>query len=454
MAKRILGPGVFIEEIVNPALVGSASPAALNVAIVAAGPLTFTVANAQITRGATANTADTIVDASGNSVSASDIVSITSVQDIPDVPKYAAGTDYLLTGNTIDWSPAGVEPEPGAIYFVTFVKNKGAEFFTPIRYNNMNDVRSNYGSELEGGVLNQISASAKMIFDNGADSVIINQAAAASNSALLASLDQLKSEDVQVIVMPGATDTAVQNALKFHVEEQSSLTQKRERIGFTAPNGLTNTIGTISTQSEGLNSERMVNIAPPGIDVTFKDALSNVDQTIRVSSIYAGAAIAGRLGNSNISSAEPLTRKALLGIVGLDSSKYLESEMDALAGSGTLVLFNKDNAIRPRHQLTTDVSNVDKRELSVVIVKDRIRVFVREALDATFIGTQITGGTSNTIKQTIESLLDSQVGNLIVGKRNVTAIQNSTDPTAIDVSFEIAPIRPLNYINISFTLFV
>lgn len=59
-----------------------------------------------VTRGAVAHGRDALPD--------------TSVLNIVSISGYTAGTSYLLTGNTVDWAPAGPEPAAGATYSVTY----------------------------------------------------------------------------------------------------------------------------------------------------------------------------------------------------------------------------------------------------------------------------------------------------------------------------------------------
>ena len=59
-----------------------------------------------ITRGAVAHGRDALPDSS--------ILSIVSIDG------FTAGTSYVLTGNTVDWAPAGPEPSAGSTYSVTY----------------------------------------------------------------------------------------------------------------------------------------------------------------------------------------------------------------------------------------------------------------------------------------------------------------------------------------------
>lgn len=63
-----------------------------------------------MTHGAYGGAADSLPDAT-----VADVVEVKQGSTV-----YAAGSDYLLTGAAIDWSPSGAEPAPGSSYQVTY----------------------------------------------------------------------------------------------------------------------------------------------------------------------------------------------------------------------------------------------------------------------------------------------------------------------------------------------
>ncbi len=73
------------------------------------------VASVEIIRGAVSNTADSIPGYSS-------IYSITKISDTDGGgADYTPSTDYILTGDTVDWSPGGSEPSGGSSYWVDFI---------------------------------------------------------------------------------------------------------------------------------------------------------------------------------------------------------------------------------------------------------------------------------------------------------------------------------------------
>lgn len=452
MATRIKIPGVFIQEIPNPSLT-RAQEGVLTAAIVGAAKSTFVVNSVEVVR--TAGT-DTITGTTTAPIVAGDVASIISISDYIGVPKYVETTDFTIADNVITWV-SGNKPTLGATYYVSLNQNKSSAYYEPILFTNIEDVRANYGYELEDGVLSEITAAAKLMFDSGAARVMVVQSATAGESDVEAALDKLQKEDVQVILIPGITLTAgLQTYLKTHVDNMSSVSLKKERIGFIAPLAAGASTTVISAQSASMADERIINIAPSQVNVTFKDNVTKEDVQMLLSSAYAGASLAGRLVNPNVRIATPLTRKVVTGVDDLNSTKYLQTEIETMAGSGTCVLYT-DSAgnVKVNQGLTTDVSNANTSEISVVMIKDELRRVLRDSLEGSFIGTEMnTTTTPQLVASAVVSILETQKGRLLSAYRNVSARINLTDPTAVDVSMEVAVIRPLNYINISFTVYI
>lgn len=317
----------------------------------------------------------------------------------------------------------------------------------------MDEVRAVHGYELDNGTLCPISAAANLILNSGAQRLVIVQATDGSNTSQKEALDKLKLEDVQIIVMPGITDTALQTYLKSHVVDMSSTEEARERIGFIAPNGLSDSVDTIITQSGSIGEQRIINIAPPRITATFKDNTTDIDTSLTLSSIYAGASLAGTLANPNRRLALPLTRKQVNNVDTLGGIKYNRTQKETLAGNGTLVMYLDGNVVKVNQGLTTDPSNYNTREISVVMIKDEIRRELRQVCDP-YVGTEFGDTSVDDVKAAIVTALQAMNGTLITGNpgyQNLVVKKNATNPEAIDVSVSVAVIRPLNYINIKFT---
>lgn len=87
-----------------------------------------------ITRGSVANSADALPDTS--------IVSIVSV--VQGGTTFTQGTDYILTNDSVDWSPNGAEPESGTTYTVTYKYKKVLNYGTDYDLYTTVDAWGNY----------------------------------------------------------------------------------------------------------------------------------------------------------------------------------------------------------------------------------------------------------------------------------------------------------------------
>lgn len=451
MAYR--SPGVRIEDLPNQAL--AAQPGGVRIpAVVGTGATTTLVPNVPLTKG-TADGTDTIVNPLNTTV-----LEVTAISDVPGLSQYKQGTDFTIINNNIVWAPAGSEPSTGATYYVSYTKAKpSSSYNTPDLWFSLKDVRDAFGPELKNGIVNPITNAAAMAFRNGAASVMIVQATTGSNTDLQTAIDALQLSDIDVIVAPQATNSTLQNYLKTHVITQSAPSIKHERMAVMAPtlDGLSPSISEQTGRADGMADRRIVLVSPPAVILTLKDSATNQDTDVLVSSGYAAAGFAGLMTNANFDPAEPLTRKSVSGLKTLSNFNYLPSQMDVLAARGITVLESINDAIRVRHALTTGTGNINDLTVSVVLIIDNIRKDVRSALEREFIGTKILASTPSAVATKIKALLDTKVNDKIIvdyDEGSIAVTQDLTDPRTLKVSFAVAPVYPLEFIDVVFSLFV
>ena len=78
---------------------------------------------------------------------------------------------------------------------------------------------------------------------------------------------------------------------------------------------------------------------------------------------------------------------------------------------------------------------------------------MRIVLESIYIGQKILSGTTSQVKSTVQAVLGNLVtSEIVTAFKNVQASINISDPTQIDVAFEISPVFPLNFILITFSL--
>lgn len=442
-------PGVNITIIDNPG--NALLPAGLRIpCIVATGLTTKLVPNVAVTRDS--GQTDTVP----STTSSSQVSNITAVGDFPDLKQYTENVDWRQVGNTILWISGAQAPTAGATYFLTYRTPKAStDYNNGTIYTSIQDVRTDFGDELINGVLTPVTAAAKLCFDNGAAVVMIIQPSTGSQSDLQTAIDAAKLDDIDVLVVPQACNTTLDNYVKAHVLTQSSPSVRHERVWFRSSDGMSDAVTTVQAAALGSIHERVTVMAPPAFVTTFKDAITTQDQDILLPAGYLAAAYAGIVANPNNDAATPLTRKSFVNVKSLSTFNYTETDKNNLGGSGVTVIEENRGAFRVRHALTTDTTNVNRLTQSVVFIKDNVRKELRELLDASFIGAKIDLSLPSRMSATIDAFLrQKQRDEIIKSFRNIQVVQDTVDPRTVRVTFDIAPIYPAEFIDVVISLFV
>lgn len=443
-------PGVYVRIIDNP---GTALlPPGLRIpCIVATGLNTKPVKNIPVTRGTGGGgTADTI---SGTSA-ASEVFSISAVGDFPDLKQYKENTDWRQVGNTVLWISGGQAPSASSIYYVSYKTPKAtADYNTGALYTSINDVRNDFGDELISGIITPITIAAKLCFDNGAPAVMLIQPSTGSQSDIQTAIDAAKIEDVDLMVVPQACNTTLNNYMKNHVLTQSSPSVRHERVWFRSADGLSDATTTIQAYATGMAHERVTVLAPPAFVSTFRDSITTADQDMILPSSYLAAAYAGIVANPSNDAATPLLRQSFVGVKNLSTFNYTQVDKDNLGANGVTVIDNYKGTFRVRDALTSDITNVNTLTQSVVFIKDNVRKELRTLLDSAYIGSKIDDSLASRVSASIEAFLRQKVADTIIKAfRNIKVSQDSTDPRTLNVTFDIAPIYPATYIDITISL--
>jgi hypothetical protein len=455
MTQAYKGPGVFVKETPFPQPVSIAGSARI-VGIVGKGSTNYLIENVEVVRGT--GTTDAIP-----STVSGDNITVVGIGDIPGYNNYIKDTDFTVSDNNIDWSLSGEEPTAAASYYVSYRKLKGASFYEPTLYYSIDDVRTNYGPELDNGIINEIPLAASIAFDSGASQVICVQQVDDTVTEQKAAIDKLETEEVTVLLAPGMTSTTLQSYILSHVNKMNSYTERKERVFLTSGLNLDDTIAEIKARAAAFNNQLVTVCAPATCEVTLKDGTLGTESTIDVSGAYAMASLAGVMADPAYDEAEPLTRKVLTDIVSLSNVKYKESEMNDLASNGVLVLTNDSGIIRVRHAVTTSTANVNEIELSVVSIKMDTKKQIRTTL-APYIGIKYIGAETNSlIAAAVKSFCEQKVAAQVYspdqngadpGYRNITVKQSTTDPRVALIHFEFRPVYTLTWEEVTFSLYV
>jgi len=383
-----------------------------------------------------------------------------------------AAADYKVDGNKIIWlhpdqevaeDADPVAPVRGASYYVTLKIKKDSSYYEVKVFDDLDSVTAYYGPECyqEDGEwkLNEITAAARLMFTNGANVMYICEVVpgvdaetgkpTVSAANVQTAVKKLSDYEIQTIVcIP--QNAAIQSMLAKQVVIDSATENGKERVAWVA--ALDDAPDAVVAQSKAFKEQRIVNVAPAGVTLLVEDENGDSHEFPGVSSIYAAAALAGMTTNNNRTVAEPLTRENPAGIYGL-SREYIRSEIEKMSAAGTTVLVTRNAAVTVNQAVTTDNTNQNNRELSVVLIKDEVMKTIRYNLDKEFIGHFYDRNkTPTAIKTAIMLMLDEMTGSLVqdYDESNIVVTPDAKDTTRVNVKMAFAVLRPLNYIYISF----
>lgn len=432
-------PGVYSRYVPTPGTVilgaGARIPAVVGVA-----PTYYTVTDEQVVRGSYPYGSQ--IDSLENTA-----ILISSIGDVAGVSGYVEGTDFQLTAGGVEWITGGDSPTAGDTYFVTYRYAKPTSAYAAQIFSNMSDVSNEYGNPIYG---NTLSLGIKIAFENGARFVIGVQVTANTSAAFQVAIDKLRYQvggSMPTAIVALNTASVIHTYLYNHVRTMSSTTNRGERttvIGMDVGTSIAN----IRAKATAFDYGRLI----LAYDEATRD-VQNADGTYTertLDSTYLACAIVGMMSKFDIQ--EPLTRKVVIGFKAL-TRQFLETEKDQMAGDGVLLFESRAGVITVRHQLTTNNNTPEEAEISIIQIRDYVIKNVRAALDGIYIGTPLTNRTKTDVVTTVDAVLSRIAEEGAINSwGEITAVQNSTDPRQIDVTFSIDPAYPVNVILITFTI--
>lgn len=346
-------------------------------------------------------------------------------------------------------------------------------YFQPQRFIDYSSLTSVYGAPLTtdssgaSQISSPLSLGARVAFENGASRVMCiavtgtddaSWAAAYEKAYAMIATDQ--SVNLVVPIFPEGVGDDVTSLsgllidLRAHVRAAYASGYGRMALA-GAPAGYNETSAPIGPVASAVSDKRVV-LAYPTKAQMYN---SSTAQTITVGGTYLAAAMAGFLANNPVQ--QGLTQQTLNTLTSLSldvQQKMTKSFMDGLAEDGVAVVMSSRNGrLKVRHGLSTDMTSMVTREISVTRAGDTLMVDLQEALDsAGLIGSPITADTTSNVKSLLVGILEQEVSNQVIrAYANVAVSQRVApggDPSIIDCSFSYQPALPLNYIQVSFSL--
>jgi hypothetical protein len=177
------------------------------------------------------------------------------------------------------------------------------------------------------------------------------------------------------------------------------------------------------------------------------------NQTLALGHQYLAAALAGRLSALPVQKA--LTREIVRSFSGIAGTPLSNALKNQYAAAGVMIVeVNRAGSLVVRHGVTTDPTNINTRELSVVRSRDALITLVQGGTETSgLIGQPIDVHTSLAVKSVVMGLLEyAKSSGTILDYLDLKVRQRSLDPSVIEVKFSYKPSYPLNYIVISFAI--
>lgn len=387
---------------------------------------------------------------------------------------YALTTDYLVveTGpvpedavTTVARSGGGSAIPLDSVVYVTY-RYTNSSFYQPYYTTDWDEIQSRYGAAIlsTGAIGSPLSLAAKIVMEQGAREIIFVPTAGSSPTVVTAAqlstaLARLSArEDVGIVVSlpvgitgtdggPGET-TQVCTDLKNHVE--NAVLDGNYRVGVIG-------LEASAARSHGslaavIDSERIM-LAYPNV-MNWYNGYTNL--VIELSGYYLAAAYAGRMASQQ--SQIPLTKKQIASFASIPARVFntmTPAFKNNLSGKGVAVTEQTaDGRLVVRHGVSTDMTNVLSREMSITRAKDTLLRLITQALDRSgVIGTALSVDSPVHIRGLVEGALSQAVGiGTIIKYTNLSVRQSPVEPTMLEVKFAYDPAFPLNTIHVSFSI--
>lgn len=198
--------------------------------------------------------------------------------------------------------------------------------------------------------------------------------------------------------------------------------------------------------AQGIANRRVVATAPDQAKATI-DGLETI-----IDGYYLSAALAGRVSSKNPQ--QPLTEESITGFTGVigSSDRYGEMQLKIMNGGGLFIFYQEADGqpVKIRMQVTTDMSTVEQRELSILTALDFTAKFIRTGL-RNFIGRfNITTNIRDAVSITLDGLGAFLLRQGVLGSFEVNAIrQSESDPTELEIDVTLGVLYPLNTIRVT-----
>jgi len=464
-------PGVYVTQQSNPTVANAASAGALNVCILGSPAAGYQPFNSQTDTFLWTSTSgiQTFTLSQTGYIAASGIAitsnlygtTVSGATAVATVSTTNGVSTLTLSGSS--FPNGGTSPTyynasydyttvvTGQLYTYTQFKDLQNAFGAPFTYVNGTPT-----------VASPCSLAGYLAFANGAQKVTVSNititGSVAGSGDFVNAINGLAGVQGIDVIVPLNYDST--NALFTNLSAQLNANAnnnifQRAFIGMdsTVSNVVSTGISLATTLSTTTGAARMSLVAPNQITYNpgFNSVTGSTTGTINIAGYYLAAAIAGLfVGQTDVY--VPITNKAIGGITGIPN-QITTSQSTTLQSYGvTVARQNPNGVITVRQGLTTNTTNWITQELSIQAIGDRIaNLMYTNLINSNLIGAPLTPTTLTALQGQATSILNVALkSNLIQSYVNLQVVQDSVNPTQVDVSFQYSPTLPLNYINVNF----
>lgn len=385
------------------------------------------------------------------------------VSTVKGVSLIVANTESLNAGDSASvetFQRSGEQPEVGDTYYSSYKYAK--QDFTPRLYTKFNAVEAAFG-ELDP--TNPLTLACYLAMTNGSilvglkqvkkDELMVNgEYTQASVVAYRDAVDEMggtfASGTTPDILVPLRGDSLeLYQYMARHANIQSSIRYKSERT-VIAGVGAGTKRKDVQAWAGAIKETRFRLLYPDMAYLTITDAFGN-DQRHLVDGTFVAAAWAGSIVAPTKDVATPWTNSRIFGFDSLARTSDAVQK-NQLAVAGVTVLEDIPNALKVRHGLTTDMSNIVTKTPTVIQIADEVQQLARTALDS-FVGVKFLPSITSQIEGKLAMVLKELVRkDIIAGYTGITANVNPDDPTVAEVQAAYQPVFPLLYLVVTFNL--
>jgi len=201
----------------------------------------------------------------------------------------------------------------------------------------------------------------------------------------------------------------------------------------------------VAEANAGFKNRRLFSVFPD----TIKTTVAGVEKSLP--GYYACAAISGMVASQPPQ--QGFTNFGISGLTGVvGTEKFTKKQLNTMAGGGTYILIQdvQGGPVTSRHQVSTDGTSIETRELSITKVVDFTAKFLRASIRK-FIGVQtIDDQFLDTIGTTIQGILNFLVETGVLNGAEINNIlQDSDQPDTVLVDITLDVPYPANYIRLT-----